>query len=73
MVYDRGFYEVPQATYVSPNNAVSNSYGGTFAPVFNYYGSGGDRGQMNQWFEDEAVPALIGTMSRAERSQGVLR
>ena len=62
-----GLYSVPPGTYITPNHAVSNSYGGD--TVFNITVNGGDADQIKRVFTDEIVPGL--TRAVGERRVGM--
>lgn len=51
-----GYYTAPAGTYISPNNAVSNSYGGD--TVFNITVNGVEDQQVVRVFTDDIIPRL---------------
>lgn len=65
-----GYYTAPAGTYISPNNAVSNSYGGD--TNFNITVTGGDADQIKQVFASEIVPALTSVLDENRRTAGVM-
>lgn len=60
MVNDRGLYNIPVGTYVSPNNAVGNDVGGIVIHV-DFSGAqfnGASRDDMRAWAQEEFIPSL---------------
>lgn len=66
-----GYYNVPAGTYISPNNAVSNSYGGSSITV-DFSGAvfnNTSRQEMDAWAETTLVPALVDVLHDERRGQ----
>lgn len=69
MVYDRGYYPIPEHTYVSPTNAVGS--GGD--PVIHVEFSGNfihtSRDDLRAWAQEEFIPSLRRVIQDARRGQ----
>ena len=65
-----GLYSVPSGSYITPNHAMNNSYGGD--TVFNITVNGGDADQIKRVFTDEIVPGLTRAVGDRRVGMGAL-
>ncbi len=65
-----GYYSVPPGTYITPNHAVSNSYGGD--THFNITVNGGDAEQIKRVFIQDIAPVLADVAGEQRRAAGVM-
>ena len=65
-----GFYSVAPGTYITPNHAISNSYGGD--THFNITVNGGDAEQIKRVFIQDIAPVLADVAGEQRRAAGVM-
>lgn len=70
-VGQRGIYSVQPGTYVSPSNAVSNTYGGITIDFSGAVFHNTSREEMNQWAGEDFLPAIRDELQRQRVGQGV--
>lgn len=71
LVPNRGIYEVPAATYVSPNNAIAgNGYGGITIDFSGAVFHNTSRDEMNAWAREDFVPMIERSLTDRRTGMG---
>lgn len=66
-----GYYTAPSGTYISPNNAVSNNYGGITVDFTGAVFHNTSRDEMNAWAREDFLPMIQQGARNFKVGQGV--